>query len=293
MCESEGFEGGVESAGADSYDSDFESSENEALDDSSDASSEDFTESEDVGASSENISESENLEDEDIGGESTEEVSYDEDSELIEDSHENAEDDEAYKADENSEENTDEEDSELEEDTEESTDEDLQTQENNEEDSKIEENSEIDEETRKEINEKSEYSQEVNDHIHSVEELEVYQNADLKEEVVDGRTCLVREDLDLDYVDEKTGKTNRMLMEMGRTPYDAKTGEQIELHHIGQEYDSPLAEVTANTEHGDGNHKLLHEKTSDSWRNDSYQYNHYNGTQRPNHWKARVQSMQG
>ena len=144
------------------------------------------------------------------------------------------------------------------------------------------------EEIRAEINEKSEYSSEINDHIKSVEELEVYQKAGLVEQEVDGRKCLIRTDIDMDYVDEDTGKTNRQLMEEGRAPIDAKTGETIELHHIGQDYDSPLAELTEDTEHGGENHAKLHSKEGDSWRNDPKKNNHYNGTQRPNHWKARA-----
>lgn len=101
---------------------------------------------------------------------------------------------------------------------------------------------------REEINEKSDYSDEVNEKISSVEELEVYQKANLKEENIDGRTCLVRDDIDMEYVDPKSGMTNQELMEKGRAPYDAKTGERIELHHIGQDYDSPLAELTEDTE---------------------------------------------
>ncbi len=140
---------------------------------------------------------------------------------------------------------------------------------------------------RIEINENSPYSQEVNDHISSVEELDVYKNAGLVEGEVDGRTCLIREDIDLDYIDPKSGKSNRELMEKGRAPYDKTTGERLELHHIGQEYDSPLAELTEDSQHGDS-YSTLHTKEGESWRNDSKKENHYNGTQRPNHWKARL-----
>lgn len=150
------------------------------------------------------------------------------------------------------------------------------------------ETTEVDERTRAEINEKSEYSPEVNEHIRSVEELEVYQKAGLKEQIVDGRTCLIREDIDMDYVDEESGMTNRELKEKGRAPFDAKTGERIELHHIGQDYDSPLAELTADSEHGGENFAKLHTSESDSWRNDSKLNNHYNNVQRPSHWKARA-----
>ena len=135
--------------------------------------------------------------------------------------------------------------------------------------------------------EKSDYSDEVNEKISSVEELEVYQKANLKEENIDGRTCLVRYNIDMEYVDPKSGMTNQELMEKGRAPYDAKTDERIELHHIGQDYDSPLAELTEDTEHGDY-YSALHTKEGESWRNDSQKNNHYNNVERPGHWKSRV-----
>lgn len=148
--------------------------------------------------------------------------------------------------------------------------------------------SEVDAEAvRAEIDEKSDYSSEVNEKISSVEELEVYQKANLKEENIDGRTCLVRDNIDMEYVDPKSGMTNQELMAKGRAPYDAKTGERIELHHIGQDYDSPLAELTEDTEHGDY-YSALHTKDGESWRNDSQKSNHYNNIERPNHWKSRV-----
>lgn len=144
----------------------------------------------------------------------------------------------------------------------------------------------ISENDRFEANENSEYSDEVNDRMTSKEELEVYQNAELKETTVNDRTCLIR-DIDLDYVDQKSGMTNRQLMEKGRSPYDAKTGERIELHHIGQEYDSPFAELTADSEHGQF-YSVLHTKETESWRNDEQKSNHYNNVDRPQHWKARA-----
>lgn len=145
----------------------------------------------------------------------------------------------------------------------------------------------VDSEVRAEIEEKSEYSSEVNDHISSVDELEVYQKAGLKEETVDGRTCLVREDLDYDYVNPKSGLTNKQLMEKGRAPYDAETGERIELHHIGQDPDAPLAELTENSEHGEYT-SVLHKSEEESWRKDDPQRNtYYNNVERPNHWIER------
>lgn len=145
------------------------------------------------------------------------------------------------------------------------------------------------EKLRAEINEKSEYSSEVNDYIKSVEELEIYQKAGLKEEVVDGRVCLIRPNFDPDYFDEETGMTNRMLIESkNRSPKDPETGELIQLHHVGQNYDAPLVELTFSEHKGKGNYAILHTSKEESWRNDPYKANHYNNTQKPNHWKARL-----
>lgn len=116
---------------------------------------------------------------------------------------------------------------------------------------------------------------------------EVYKDAGLHAVKIDGRWCLVK-DIDMDYVDPKTGLTNQQLMEKGRTPIDAKTGERIELHHMGQDYDSPLAELCENSEHGDGKDAILHDKKVESWRQDPEKKNYYNNVQRPNHWKARA-----
>lgn len=131
------------------------------------------------------------------------------------------------------------------------------------------------------------WSDEIIDHIESMEQYEIYKKAGLHEAEIDGRKCLVK-DIDLDYVDSKTGMTNRELMEKGRTPIDSKTGEKIELHHMGQDYDGPFVELCENSEHGDGNHSVLHTKMEDSWRSNPEMENHYNNVDRPNHWKERA-----
>ena len=126
--------------------------------------------------------------------------------------------------------------------------------------------------------------------IESMDQCEVYKNAELHEAEIDGRKCLVK-NIDMDYVDPKTGLTNRELMEKGRAPIDAKTGESIELHHMGQNFNSPFAELCANSEHGDGKDAILHDKKVESWRQDPEKKNQYNNIQRPNHWKARAEEM--
>ncbi len=138
---------------------------------------------------------------------------------------------------------------------------------------------------RAELKEETGWSDEVVDSIDTFEQAEIYKNADLHEDNINGRECLVKE-IDYDYVDEKTGMTNRERMAKGRSPYDAKTGEKIELHHMGQEYDAPFAELTENSEHGDGNHSILHPRTEDSWRNDKTLEAQYSKEKRE-HWKTK------
>lgn len=95
----------------------------------------------------------------------------------------------------------------------------------------------------------------------------VYRDAGLHEAIVDGRKCLIK-NIDMKYIDTKTGLTNQELMLKGRAPIDSKTGEKIELHHMGQDFNGPLAELCENSEHGDGNDTLLHNKGTESWRQD-------------------------
>ena len=76
-------------------------------------------------------------------------------------------------------------------------------------------------------------------------------------------------------------------MAEGKSPIDSKTGEKIELHHMGQNFDGPFAELCENSEHGDGNHKTLHTSNEGSWRNDPEQKNQYQ-REKAQHWKTRA-----
>lgn len=142
-------------------------------------------------------------------------------------------------------------------------------------------------EQKEQIRKETGWSDEIIDHIDSMDQYEIYKNADLHETEINGKKCLVK-DIDMDYVDPKTGMTNRELMAKGRSPIDAKTGEKIELHHMGQDKDGPFAELCENSEHGDGNHSTLHPKTKDSWRNEEGASSNYDN-ERKEHWKARAQ----
>ena len=134
------------------------------------------------------------------------------------------------------------------------------------------------------------WSDTVIDHIESKEQHEIYDKAGLHEEIINGRPCLCKE-VDMNYIDPKTGMTNRELMAKGRSPIDAKTGERIELHHMGQGYDAPFAELCADSEHGDGNYSKKKKKSEGSWRNNQDLKNQYNNIDRPNHWKAIAEAI--
>lgn len=128
------------------------------------------------------------------------------------------------------------------------------------------------------------------DHIDNMDQYDkVYKDADLKEMKVNDRPCLVKNNLDLDYVDPKTGKTNKELILLNRSPYDSKTGEKLTLHHMNQKPDAPFAELTKNSEHGDGNHTTLHPSGETSWRKTNPgAEDKYNNEERPNHWLERA-----
>ncbi len=147
------------------------------------------------------------------------------------------------------------------------------------------------EEQKAQIKEETGWSDEIINHIESMDQYEILKNAGLKEQEVAGKICLVKEDIDPDYVDPKTGMTNSERMAAGRAPIDAKTGEKIELHHLGQDKDGPLVELCENSEHGDGNHHVLHPHTDNSWRHDPGARTEYEH-ERSEHWQERAKEYQ-
>lgn len=141
------------------------------------------------------------------------------------------------------------------------------------------------EEEKRKIKNETGWSEELN-HIESIGQYEIYKNAGLHEAEINGRKCLVK-DINMEYVDPKSDKTNRQLMSEGRAPIDSKTGEKIELHHMGQRFDSLFAELCENSEHGDGNHTTLHPSDKESWRRDLGLKREYQ-RQRAEYWKTRA-----
>lgn len=125
------------------------------------------------------------------------------------------------------------------------------------------------------------YSPEIRNSISSLKEAEIYSKAGLKEGVVNGRKALIRTDIDMTRKDE-FGLTNLERMRNGNPPI-ASNGETIELHHIGQKADSPLAELTSTEHRGKGNDTILHDKNKVSEIDRSAFQN-----ERQMHWKNRM-----
>lgn len=141
-------------------------------------------------------------------------------------------------------------------------------------------------EQKEKLRELTGWSDEILDAIGSWEEAEIYMKAGLKEVEIKGKKCLIRDDIDLDQEDED-GITNRERMERGRPPI-TKDGEEVELHHIGQKQNSPLAELTMEQHRGVGNDTILHDKTKETEidRNEFRKERH-------EHWKDRMDAMEG
>lgn len=152
------------------------------------------------------------------------------------------------------------------------------------------------EEEKAKIKEETGWSDEIIDNIKNMKQYEILKNANLIEVEINGRKCLIKENIDLDYTDEDGVFTNRDRIARGLAPLDSKTGKPIELHHLGQKADSPLVELTEEEhrtgvyEDGKKNQSLWHDNTvetevhgeGNSW-----------DQERQAHWKARAEQSKG
>ena len=139
------------------------------------------------------------------------------------------------------------------------------------------------------IDKNSPYSKGINKNISSYEELCFYCNLGLAETFVT-RPVLIREiNLNL-YVSSKN-KTNLELMQDGKSPYafDGEEG-QITLHHMGQDFNGPLVELTQKEHMMFGNNSLLHREKGTSWRNTEKSEQEYE-KERAKHWRMRTQEQ--
>lgn len=140
-------------------------------------------------------------------------------------------------------------------------------------------------EEKTKIKEETGWSDEIVDAIGSWKEYEIYKNANLVEAEIDGKKCLIRNDINWNQKDEM-GRTNKERAEQGLSPIN-KDGKVIELHHIGQHSNSPLAELTQEEHRGKGNDGILHDKTKESEIN-----RQTFAEERSNHWSARAQESE-
>lgn len=140
--------------------------------------------------------------------------------------------------------------------------------------------------TKKSVSETTGWSDKIMDFIGSIEEAKVYIEAKLDEVEINGQKCLIKNDISLKQEDED-GISNKDRMERGRPPI-TRSGEEVELHHIGQKRNSPLAELTTNEHRGIGNDTILHDKNKES-EIDRYEF----AKERREHWKNRLESMNG
>lgn len=125
------------------------------------------------------------------------------------------------------------------------------------------------------INELSPYSEQINTHIRTTQELFVYMQNGLQEATILGRPCLLMK-IDPERKDAM-GRSNAERMAVGLSPID-ENGDIVNLHHIGQKEDSPLAELP------DRVHKeydaILHDKSKptevhgegNNWNQERAQY---------------------
>jgi len=117
----------------------------------------------------------------------------------------------------------------------------------------------------------------------SPEEIEIYNQANVETSEVNGREVLVRTDVDYEEKDV-FGRTNLERMEIGLAPL--VEGKPIELHHIGQRMDSPLAELKVDEHRGSGNDGILHDKTQGSLIN-RIEFNQ----EKVQHWQSRAEEV--
>lgn len=132
---------------------------------------------------------------------------------------------------------------------------------------------------KEKIKDEKGWSDNIIDSLHSMKEYEIYKKADLKEFEINNKSCLIR-NVDFEKKDSM-GRTNKERMEKGYPPID-ENGRPIELHHIGQKSNSPLAELTINEHRGKGNDVILHNKKKES-EIDRLQFSE----ERKEHWKKR------
>lgn len=138
---------------------------------------------------------------------------------------------------------------------------------------------------RKKIHDHCPYTAAISEFITSLEELVLYRNLNLQETYIT-RPCLIRE-IDYDLYIASEGKTNYELMKSGSSPYAFdKLEGKIELHHIGQQKESPFAELTVEEHKPAGRFRRLHLQNLGSWR--TFETEKEFASERAIYWRRRA-----
>lgn len=150
-------------------------------------------------------------------------------------------------------------------------------------------------EEKAKIKEETEWSDEIIENIQNMKQYEILRNAGLKEVEINGRKCLIKENIDLDYKDAD-GISNRDRIVRGLAPLDSGTGKPIELHHLGQKADSPLVELTVEehrtgvSEGGTKNQSIWHDNAKET---EVHGEGNNWDKERQEYWKTRAQQIEG
>ena len=139
---------------------------------------------------------------------------------------------------------------------------------------------------KQEIKDKTGWSDKIINAIRTKEEAQIYIDAGLVEGEVNGKPALLQPEIDGKACNDPRWPdwSNKELAEEGYPPRD-RNGRPYELHHIGQNPDSPLAELTYEQHHSGGNFKILH--TFDESSIDRAQFN----KERKEYWSERSKSL--
>ena len=141
-------------------------------------------------------------------------------------------------------------------------------------------------EEKQEIKEKTGWSDKIIDAIRTKEEAQIYMDAGLVEGEINGKPALIQPKIDGKACNDSKWPdwNNKDLAEEGYPPRD-ENGRPYELHHIGQNPDSPLAELTYEQHHCNGNFKILH--TFDESNIDRTEFN----KERKEYWAERSKTL--
>lgn len=141
-------------------------------------------------------------------------------------------------------------------------------------------------EREQQIDKISPYSHQINVFIRNQKEVQVYTNLNLTEKTI------TRPSLTLDinpYFCDESDTTNLERMLSGKSPIDCVTGDTIDLHHIGQKYESPFAELPHSIHELGGNYSVLH-TTKSSWRKNK-ELVRLTTTEIANYWRMRGKTI--